>query len=158
METMTDLSTSAVALVQDMKAAVLAAGDRLRENYLKITKVELELRTVVQKSAGGGVSIRVLEIDGDISRDETGTLSVTLVPAKGGLQLMAPPSEELIAAIVATAAASAEASQLPPRFDLTESTVTLDVGVTMSGKVQLFAHGAGSREKGHTMTITLEPL
>jgi Trypsin-co-occurring domain 2 len=153
-----DLTTTAVSLVRDMKSALVAANDQLGQNALKVTKVDLELHTVINKSAGGEISIKVLEIGGDVSKDETNTLSLTLVPSVGGLELMASAPEDLVAAIVAIGAASWEAANAPPAFDLNEATVELEVGVTTEGQVKFFAKGSGSREQSHSMAITLAPI
>ncbi len=153
-----NLSRSATRLVREMKAAVARADGELRENNLKITKVELELRTVIEKSGGGGISVSVVEIDGDVTRTDSNTLALTLVPSKRGVQLMSPASEQLVEAILATAAASLEAADNPPAFELEEATVSIEVGVTAEGKIKVIAHGGASRDRGHTMTITLAPL
>ncbi len=153
-----NLSSSAVALVREMKAAIARADDELRKSELKITQVVLELSTMIEKTAGGGVTISVLEIDGDYTRSDTNTLTLTLVPSKRGVQLMAAPSQELVEAILATAAASWAAADSPPAFDLTEAMVSMEVGVTKEGKVRVIVHGGASSEHGHTMTITLVPL
>lgn len=155
---MTDLTMTAVSLVRDMKAALVAATDQLAASGLEVTKVELELHTVIDHSVGGGIEIKVLEIGGDVTREESNTLSLSLVPSPEGLELMAAAPEDLIAAIVATSAASWDAANTPPAFDLSESRVELAVGVTKEGNVKFFARGSGSRENTHTMTITLTPV
>jgi hypothetical protein len=153
-----DLSRSAIGLVREMKSAIARADGELRKNELKITRVELELKTVIEKSGGGGISISVVEIDGDVTRTDSNTLTLTLVPSKRGVQLMSPPSDQLVDAILATASAAWEAADSPPAFDLQEATVSIEVGVTAEGKIKVIAHGGASRDHGHTMTITLSPL
>ena len=153
-----NLSSSAVSLVREVKAAINSADAQLRQNDLKITEVDLELRTVVETTAGGGVTIGVLEVGGDRTRDDTNTLSLRLTPSTAGVQLMASPAEDLVAAILATSAASLAAADSPPAFILVDATVTIEVEVNLSGKVSLIARGGAAHTKGHTLTLTLSPL
>jgi hypothetical protein len=156
---MTRLDSRATQLVRDAKAAIVHADRALKQYGLKISKVDLELSLAAVMSGGGGVSFELLGVGvamgGDHDRQNTTTLHLSLVPDPEAAELMASAPEEFVEAIVAVAAASAEAAGSPPEFDLADAAVTFQIEVTNSGEFKFLIRGSGSRASGSTMTISL---
>jgi hypothetical protein len=152
------LDEQALNFVREIKAALNAAQRKLRQSGLKITKVDLELQTVVTRAAGGGVTIKILSIEGHRTQETSQTIALSLVPSASAVTLMAGLDEELIEAIEVVARATAEAADTNPAMELTEATITLALSMTDDGKVKLLVEGSGSREHSHTATLTVAPL
>ena len=158
---MATLDSRAAQLVRDTKAAIVHANRQLVKQNLKITKVDLELRVDTVSSGGAGISVQLAgigaDLGGDHDRDSSSSLHLSLVPDPEASELMGSVPEDFVAAIVAISAATTEAAEYPPQFDLHEAVVSFDVDVTNSGQFQFIVRGSRSRTSGSTMTITLVP-
>lgn len=147
----------AVAAVRSIKAAIAESQEDIEDAGLEVSKVELTLETALTKAVGGGFKIKIISLEGHRTRSDTQTLTLDLTPAKA-LEGMGPSlADELRDAIVATAAATKEAAEGEPRFDLDEASVALQVEITKDGKVAVFVEGSGEKGTTHTLTLKLKP-
>lgn len=153
---MADLDKTARDFIREIKAALQKVQRSLDSEALSIKKLELELKTTVTKIVGGGFSIKIIDLEAHHQREDEQTLTIALVPAADGVDLMAGVSEELTEAILAIAVAAKEAADTEPKFALDEATISIAVGMTNDGKVKVFVEGSGSRENTHTATLTLK--
>lgn len=145
-----------VELVGQVKAAVRGAALADPATPLEITQVRLDVRVTVQREAGGGVTVKVLDIGSTIASNDVQTISLTLDPLDMEDEASDPAADgELAEAVRVIRSAVAEAWSAPPRFALKEASVTLAMGRTKQGKLKLFV-GAGARsETIHTVLLTL---
>jgi hypothetical protein len=140
-----------------MKDAVTRSQRQLADAGLEITKVELELLTTLSRTAGGALMLKVVEVGAHRTRADTQTLALDLTPT-AVLDIMGPSlADELQEAIVAAAAASAEAANTQPRFTLDEARIALGVQIAKQGKVSVFVEGSADQEAAHTLTVRLRP-
>jgi hypothetical protein len=147
----------AVAAVRSIKAAIAESQQQIEDAGLKVSKVELALETALTKTVGGGFKIKIVGLEAHHSRADTQTLKLDLTPARP-LEALGPSLvDELREAIVATAAATKEAAEGAPRFDLDEASVALQVEIKNDGKVSVFVEGSGEKGTTHTLTLTLKP-
>lgn len=147
---------TARSFLRDIKAAVQEVQRHLEHENLSIDKVELELKTTVDKKADGTLKFKIVEIGADVSHEDVQTLGISLKPGAGGVNLMAGISEELTDGIEATVAVTREAAQMQPPFHLDEATVSVEVGMTREGTVKIFVGGSTSRATSHTVTFTIK--
>jgi hypothetical protein len=147
----------AVAAVRSIKEAIAESQQEIEDAGLRVSKVELVLVTALTKSIGGGFKIKIVGAEAHHTRADTQTLTLDLTPTPT-LESMGPSlGDELRDAIVATAAATNEASAGEPRFGLDEASVALQVQIKNDGKVSVFVEGSGERGTTHTLTLTLKP-
>jgi hypothetical protein len=150
--------TNAVEAIRSIKAAITESQPGLENAGLEVTKVELALATALTKEVGGGFKIKIIGVEAHHTRADTQTLTLDLTPTKRRLEGLGPSlADELADAIVATAAAMAEAAAGEPRFDLEEASVALEVEVSNDGKVTIFVEGSGEKASTNTLTLTLKP-
>lgn len=155
----THWDTNAVEAIRSIKMAINEADQALERAGLQLAKVELALATALTKEAGAEFKIKIVGFEAHRSRAETQTLTLDLTPtAEAPLEKLGVSlADELTEAIVATAAAMAEAADGEPRFDLDQAAVALQIEISNDGKVAVFVEGSGKTASTNTLTITLKP-
>ncbi|MDN5768095.1 MAG: hypothetical protein L0H96_20280 [Humibacillus sp.] len=130
-----------------------------------VVRIELTLRTMVERTAGGEVRLTVpivgQELGGgvDTSWQQVQTVELTLVPPDG-LPKRVPGwglSEELARAVLGVEDAVRTAAETEPRFEMERASVELNVVVGRGGSISLVAKGSSGREVAHTVKVHLEP-
>jgi hypothetical protein len=149
------LDELAVRLVREVKGAILETADDLAAQGLQVRQVDLELKTRLARQFGGALRVKIIELSGQVAKEEVQTIMISLVPRPEALRLMGPVSEELRESVEVISSAVREAAQSAPIFDLDSASVSLEVGVERSGKVSVFLEGSGKRGNTHTITLTL---
>lgn len=132
---------------------------------LALEKVELSLKTLVEKKVGAGVEFKVPLIDfkfgggGDLSEGSIQTLFLTLVPPKvsrgKGLE-SASIHQELVDAIDAIAAMVEHAKKGEPKLEMGSSGVELNFSLNSEGKVSLVARTEGKKAYTHSIKLFLK--
>jgi hypothetical protein len=155
----THLDEDAVAAVRNVKTAITKSQQQLADAELSVAKVELELQTALTWTAGVGFTVMIVDIGATYEHANTQTLTLDLTPAEPELESLGPPdlADTLSQAIVATVAATKEAADTQPHFQLEEAAVALQVGISKDGKIEVFVKGGGEKATTHTLTLTLKP-
>jgi hypothetical protein len=151
----------AVATVQAEQAARAAETGVT----IQVERVELMLRTVAQRGAGGNISLRIpvlgQELGGgvDISRQQLQTVELSLVPpavvAKGIGKW--DIKNELVGAILGIEEGVRKAAQTEPKFELGKAAVELNLVVGRDGRLSLIGEGSAGQETVHTVKVYLKP-
>ncbi len=145
--------------LSEIKAALQAAQQQLEQERLKITKLELKLKSAVEKKADGTLKFKIIELGADISKVNVLTLAISLKPTPAMTDLAAAGiSEELAEGIAATVAVAREAAEMQPSFDLDESALAIEVGMTKTGTAKIFVGGSIAKETSQTATFTLKKV
>jgi hypothetical protein len=159
---MPDRNVNAVIqLVNEVKKAILEAQRRPGVKNIKVTRVDLELKTTLTKEVDAGGKITPswlpvpLEPSGKISGASTQTIPLSLVP-EPVLELMGAVSDELADAIEMIAKGTEAAASSSPAFDLAEATASLNIGTTQEGKIVVFVGAGGQSDTTHTVRLTLQ--
>jgi Trypsin-co-occurring domain 2 len=143
----------------EVKTALQEAESELQAEGLKITKLELALKTAVEKKVEGSIEFKIIELGADVTAASTQTFTIVLkpTPPSGADQadLARGLAEELAQGIAATVAVTREAATIRPPFGLDEATIEVDIGMTKEGKAKIFVGGSYSKETTHTATFTL---
>ena len=160
---MPDLNADAVVtLVNEVKRAVLEAQQRPGvRNVIKVTKVDLELKSTFDKGllVGGKFSWLPIpiELSGKVSQASTQTISMSLVPEPArALKSIVPLSEELADTIELIAKGTEAAAKSSPIFGLSEATASINIGTTKEGKIVVFVGREGQSVTTHTIKLTLQ--
>ncbi len=101
------------------------------------------------------MSIIPLDLSGHYTETDIQTVRLSLVPRESAVELLGSVKDELAKAINIIVATIEEAAGSEPIFDLSETTITLNFGVTTDGKISIIASAGGKRERTHTVQLTL---
>jgi hypothetical protein len=144
--------------VEDVKAAVLRSQEKLEADRINITRVELEIKTVIQKSAGVEGKLELIPLEGSAhySTSDTQTISLSLIPEKPTIKLLAPVADELAEAIQVISEGVQEAARSYPAFGLDEASVVLNVGIKKDGKILIVLGASGEKETTHSIKLTIK--
>jgi len=147
------MSSDVENFVAQVEAAVRHATGRLGAARLRVSSVTVTLQTSLTKTADGSFSVKVIELGGKVDRETTQTVSVEF-----GLKSVALYSDDLdedfTKAIETIERAVAESQRT---FDLSTAEVTLRLGKTKAGKVQVVLGGSVEAGQVHEATIKLAP-
>lgn len=154
---MTNPAVTVVELIQEIKQAVWYVE---QDGSVKITCMELNVKTVLERTPQGEFKWKVLTVGGSSKNAETQTLNLKLEPIPPGdhkaLEERETLKDDLIAAINAIKSGVNEAERLPPRFTLQAATVEFSFSVTDEGKIIVLGIGAGGKnEETHSIKLTL---
>jgi hypothetical protein len=132
---------------------------------LRVTSVQLVLNVVAATSGGGQLDFRIpvigmrLRVGAKVSRADTHTIDVTLVPpaddeheVRGG-----DVARVLVEAIATIRAVMRRAATGEERFDLETASVQLSFVLTDEGTISFGVDGELRDEVTHTITLTLGP-
>jgi hypothetical protein len=153
-------------VVDAVKEAIKIAGISRTDNDrdLRVTSVQLVLKTIASETAGGGVDFRIpflgmgLKVGGSVSVQDTHTLDITLVPPDlrprpelrdGDVAAVLADSVGTIRAIVG------EASGGDDPFELKTSSVELNFAVTRNGSITLGFNGELNGQVSHTLRMDI---
>ena len=165
----TDSGVDIAGLVSTIKSSIKRANvsGADKSSDLQVVSVDLSLRTIATRKAGGGVELRVpfvgmkLKFGADVTNQDTHTIDMTLVPpdqlAEPGLRTF-DVEESLVTAIETIRATMAEAAKGDPPFLLKHGGVEISFVVTRSGTISLGVEGELSNEITHTLHLGLGPL
>jgi hypothetical protein len=164
-----DIGADVDEVVRQVKEAVAAVqavqAGRASGPAVEVAKVELTLRTVRHRNAGGEVSLRIPLVGQEFgggataSREELQTIELTLVPPaalpKGprGWDVTA----ELVEAILGIEDGVARSAATEPRFDLADAAVELHLVVGRDGRLSLVGTATAAREVTHRVKLYLRP-
>jgi hypothetical protein len=122
------------------------------------------LQVVAGKSGGGKFSFRVpftgMELSGGakVSRQDTHTIDITLVPPTAGERAVRGDVEQtLVTAIETIRATMAAAAYGDDPWDLSAATVDISFVLTKSGSISLGFEGELSRDVSQRLRLTLRP-
>lgn len=150
-------------LISVIKASVRRAGVSPGAD-LRVTSVQLILEVVATSTLGGGLSFRVpvlgmqLSVGGKVTRQDTHTLDLTLVPPAGpsGHELRDGDVEDAIVDAVTTIrAVIASATEGDDPWLLATGTVDISFVVTESGTIALGVEGELASQVAHTLRLGL---
>src|SRR5438034_4743070 len=149
------------------RAITLSGVSRLSPTHdLRVASVQVVLEVVATKAGGTDISLRVpfinseLGMSGDLTKRETETIDITLVPptqAKSRPVRARDTAQALVDAIATIRDAMAAATRGDDPWELSESTVNLAFGVTKEGTISLGLHGERSTDAKQTLRLTLKP-
>jgi hypothetical protein len=154
-------------VIAEIKAAL---KDGLSKHpSLALEKVELSLKTLVEKKVGAGISFTVplinfeFEGGGDLTEESVQTLNLTLVPppiqreVNKGLESISI-QQQLVEGIKAIAQLVEQAGQGEPRLAMSSSGIELNFTFTKEGKVSLLARAGGKKALTHTIKLFLKQV
>ena len=152
-----------VTLIGEVKTAVQRAQVDLNRRNLKVSEVELNLKTVMDKQGEGGLEFKIAPLDlglalkGKISESAIQTISLKLVPTLPGMELESSPSDEINLAINAIVQAVDEALSTKPSFVLSDATIELNFATTEEGNANFscLLSGDGNIKKDYAQTMKL---
>jgi hypothetical protein len=153
-------------LIADVQNAITDANVSGRApTDLRVRSAQLTLNVVASGGGGGKVDFRVpvigmkLSFGGKVTRTDTHTIDVTLVPpppdeyeVRGG-----PVAQVLVEAIGTIRRIMREAGSGPQRLILDTSSVELSFAVTDEGTISLGFEGELRDEVTHTIRLELGP-
>lgn len=155
-------------LISAVKEAVRLAGvsKATPNGDLRVASIQLVLRTVAARSAGGKLEFRVpvigmaLKAGSKVSRHDTHTVDMTLVPPT--LPVKAVRGSErvqdaLVDAVRTIRAAMISAAAGDDPWVVSGGTVDIEFAVTRQGTISLGAEGELSDDVRHTLRLRLEP-
>jgi len=155
--TMTNPAVTVAELVQVVKKAV----DHVqRDGSVTISRIELNMKTVLERSAQGEGTFlwNVLTASGSVKDEEIQTLNLKLKPSPPGTHgLNAEDLEyELTVAMNAIKIGVNEAERSEPRYTLEEATVEFNFSVTQEGQILIYKFGGSTRnERTHGLILTM---
>lgn len=143
----------------EVKTALQDVESELQDEGLAITKLELALKTAVEKKGEATIEFKIIELGADVTASSVQTFTIVLKPTPKSVadeaDLVGGLAEELARGIAATVAVTREAATIRPPFELDEASIEVDIGMTKEGKAKIFVGGSYSKETTHTATFTL---
>jgi hypothetical protein len=139
--------------VRQVELAVTHASGRLGAARLRVASVAVSIQTSLIREAGGSLNIKVVEIGGTVDRDATQVIDLEFMPKPVAL-FSEELDEDLIEAIETIESVIREVQET---FMLATADVTLRLGRSSSGKVQVLIGGKVTTGHVHTATIRLVP-
>jgi hypothetical protein len=163
----TDLGVPVGELVADVKRAIRAANVSASDGRdMRVASVELTLHAVAVGATGGGLDFRVpvigarLRIGGKVTRQDTHTITVTLVPPPGPAYEVRGErvQQALVEAIGTIRAVLRDAGAGEDPFVLGTGTVEMSFVVTAEGTISLGVEGELRDEVTHGLKLELAPV
>ena len=96
-----------------------------------------------------------VDLSGRYEQSQIQTITLSMVPEPPSIELLAPVSDELKNAIEVVNTAVQEASRSNPVFALTDATVTLKIGVTKDGSIQVIVGAKAKEITTHSIKLSL---
>jgi len=153
-----DPENAIMDLVRQVKEAIRQMESSRPDKKLKISKVDLEIKTTLKKEVGASGKVKWLPIPIELSanhqKSEIQTITLSLVPTETVL-MKGSVSDELADAIKVIRVGVEEAAKSNPPFDLKEATVSLNIGSTKDGKIQVIVGGGIKTENTHSVKLYL---
>ena len=159
-----DSSVAVVELVAAVKRAIVLGGisSTACDRALRVVSIQLTLNAMATRTAGGGIDLRIpvlgarLRIGGSVTRHDTHTLDITLVPPEPRFEVRGAEVETvLLEAIRTIRTVIALAADGDDPFVLDTSTVELSFAITATGSISLGFDGELENELTHTLRLSL---
>ncbi|MEZ4632166.1 MAG: trypco2 family protein [Deinococcales bacterium] len=162
------MDSSATLSAQEVIRQIKAALKEGLEKYpqLALEKVDLSLKTLVEKQAGAGLKFSVplidmsLEAGGDIREEQLQTISLSFVPEETTRTSRGHESfniqEQLGEGIDAIAELFELATLSEPRWSMATSSIELSFILTKDGKISLIAKAGAKKSFGHSLKLHLK--
>lgn len=156
-----------IELLHQIKFALREAfyDDYMINERLALASVKLELKVLVEKSAGINFKIPVIGIglDGGASESSLHTLRISLKPPSGRdvlAQLTPSVQDELVSGLkrVRELVAAFRSDLVEPELDVVSSEFVLEFTVTAQGKIELVGTAGAKSSQIHNIGITLEAI
>jgi Trypsin-co-occurring domain 2 len=148
-----------LTLVSSLKSAIRAAEQPLLDNGLIITRAQVRLNLTLSRTDSAGLKLKlsVFELEGGVgeNRDDTITLTLSLVPSKTRLESGIQFDQDVRMAVAVIGMAARQAAMGRPAFDLEEATAELAFTEGSDGKAVFGAVFGGSTGSARAMTHTL---
>ncbi len=143
-------------LVEQIKAAVAHVE---QDQSVKVTGLELELKTTLEGSGSAGFKLGPVKIGGSAGGKNIQTISIKLKPddaTKHGVRDLDNLKDDLISAINAIKIAVNEAQRTKPEFGLDSATVNFNFAINSDGSFEVIAFKSNIKaEEVHTIKLTL---
>jgi hypothetical protein len=163
----TDAGVPVEALIDAVKEAVKRAGVSRSSSQgdLRVESVQLVLRALVSKSAGGTLDFRIpfigmrLRAGTKVTGQDTHTIDITLKPPDRSTRAVRGGNVEdaLVDAIVTIRQAMAHAAAGDDPWALSAGTVDISFGVTKTGSISVGADGELGDEVTQRLRLRLAP-
>jgi Trypsin-co-occurring domain 2 len=151
------------AVKEAIKIAGISSTDNDRD--LRVTSVQLVLKTIASVTTGGGVDFRIpflgmsLKVGASVTTQDTHTLDISLVPPNFGPQHEVRDGD--VAAVLADSVSTirallARASGGDDPFELQTGLVELNFAVTRDGSITLGFNGELHGQVTHTLRMGIE--
>lgn len=133
---------------------------------INVEKIELTLKALIEKSAGGELKIKIPIIDTNlgakvgITSNDTQTIQLTLVPIKAATRSLTRSEsfeKELFEALVTIREGIKNASEMEPKFTLQNAVVEINFVVNTKGEIAILAKGSEESEIMHSVKLFLGP-
>jgi hypothetical protein len=154
---MTDSQGSVSRLIQDVSVAVQSVQEDLSKVSLAISRVDLEIKTSLQKITGGSGKLEILipvELSVHKSCNNVQTLSLTFIP-EPALELMGTVANELTESVRLITAAIQEFVVQLQAFRLREAVVSIQISMGKDGKIAVLAGAQSTQDLVHTVRLTI---
>lgn len=139
--------------LSQLDAAITTATGRLGSMSMRVAKVRVTFKTVLDKNVEGKLDLRIVSFDAAGGTQHASEVTVEFVPR--GLVPAGGIEGELIDGLETVAAA---VDALAERFDVRDASVDLAFTTTAEGTVRLIVGGGVSHADTHKATVTLEPV
>ena len=139
-------------IVADLEAAIVSAGGRIGEAGLRVSEVDVDIKTTLERKVSGEIDLKILKVGGGLTTENVNTVSISFTPRE-----VTPFDRfegEIVDALVLIQSAVAT---LEKTFTLSSASVEIAFTRTIEGKLELVLGGEGSRSGSHTATIKLKP-
>ena len=139
-------------IVADLEAAIVSAGGRIGEAGLRVSEVDVDIKTTLERKVNGEIDLKILKVGGGLTTENVNTVSISFTPRE-----VTPFDRfegEIVDALVLIQSAVAT---LEKTFTLSSASVEIAFTRTIEGKLELVLGGEGSRSGSHTATIKLKP-
>jgi Trypsin-co-occurring domain 2 len=163
----TDTGVPVEALIDTVKEAVKRAGVSRSSSQgdLRVESVQLVLRALVSKSAGGALDFRIpfigmkLRAGTKVTGQDTQTIDITLKPPDRPTRAVRGSNVEdaLVEAIVTIRQAMAHAAAGDDPWALSAGIVDISFGVTKTGSISVGADGELADEVTQKLQLRLAP-
>ena len=156
-----DIEKVIAGVKRAIKAAQLSESEK---QAIHIGELELTLKGVVEKVAGGELKIKIPVVDvslgasAELASKELQTIQLTLVPARSTTRTATRTEafeKDLVKAIKAIQEGIKNASEGEPKFTLKDASVELNFVVNAKGEISLLAKGSGQSEFAQTVKLSL---
>jgi hypothetical protein len=154
-------------VISGVKRAIKATQSDGGMQAINVEKLELTLKGMVEKGAGGELKIKIPIIDTslgtklEITSKELQTIQLTLVPVKSTTRSGSSTEtfeRELVKAIRDIREGIKNAAASEPKFSLQNASVELNFVVNNKGEIALLAKGSGQSEISQTVKLFLGPM
>jgi hypothetical protein len=140
-------------VLADLQAAIAEASGQIGDIGLKISEVEVDIKTTLHRRGGAEFDLKVVEFGGGVASEHVRTVSVIFAPEEA--VPAAGFEQEIVGALKVIETAI---SSLEQRFSLSSAVAEIAFTTTVDGKISLVVGGEASRAETHTAKLKLTPI